>query len=300
MRIVLAGPGGLRAGDAATVNDPARKPLAARDARGASGPMGSWVVEALKAGVAVVSLDPARAGHIEFANGTLAAMVGSTVQELLGQPCFNLVPTDRDRARAYFQKIAAGSTQHVVCHLAGTGGTAVVADVHAGLVRINGAQCAVLEFRRWRSQRAGEPHGPASIRLDLVRCEVRVGTTVVPLSRTQFEVLAVLLERRGEVVSHAALARAAWGRAADRQLTQLHRGGDLAPAASAAGRGSAGRHRHRHRPRLRGPLAGGTPRPPLAPPGCRAASTVAAPHLAGCPRVAPRQRRRPEHRGGAP
>jgi DNA-binding response OmpR family regulator len=40
---------------------------------------------------------------------------------------------------------------------------------------------------------------------------VRVGETAVPLSRTQLDVLAVLLERRGEVVSHAGLARAAWG-----------------------------------------------------------------------------------------
>ena len=145
-------------------------------------------------------------------NATLAAMVSTTAGELLGQPCTALVtPTDREHARGYFEQIAAGTLRQFVCHLAGPNGTALVADVHARVVSVDGDSCTVLEFRRWRSPHARELRGPNNLRLDLARCEVRVDETAVPLSRTQFDVLAVLLERRGEVVSHAALARTAWG-----------------------------------------------------------------------------------------
>lgn len=194
------------------MNETVRPPLAASDPRHASVAGAAWVLEALEAGVAVISLGPSQRGRIEFANTTLAAMVGATVEELLGQPCTQLVtPTDREQARRYFDQIAGGKLRQFVCHLAGPDGTALVADVQAQVVRIDGDSCAVLEFRRWRSPHARELRGPHSLRLDLARCEVRVSETAVPLSRTQFDVLAVLLERRGEVVSHAGLARAAWG-----------------------------------------------------------------------------------------
>lgn len=131
--------------------------------RRASSAGASWVIDALEAGVAVISLSPSHRGRIEFASTTLAAMAGATVEEMLGQPCSQLVtPTEREQAGAYFEKIAAGTPQQFVCHLAGPYGTALVADVNAQVVRVDGDDRALLEFRRWRSPRRASCSAPTA------------------------------------------------------------------------------------------------------------------------------------------
>ncbi len=95
---------------------------------------------------------------------------------------------------------------------------AVVAALDAGAVEVLGRPVRVGELiaRLGAAVRRLSPATGAfepsldGLRVDLERREASVGGHPIPLTPTEFELLSVLGARRGDVVDHRALLRAAW------------------------------------------------------------------------------------------
>jgi len=61
------------------------------------------------------------------------------------------------------------------------------------------------------SPQAGILTGPDKLQLDITAYQVLIGRTEVPVTPREFDVLRLLLQHRGEVISAEDLALAIWG-----------------------------------------------------------------------------------------
>ncbi len=96
--------------------------------------------------------------------------------------------------------------------------TAVVAALEAGAIDVVGRPVRVGELiarlnaaiRRVSPASTGYEPSLDGLRMDLGRREAMVASRTLALTPTEFELLSVLAARRGDVVDHRALRRAAW------------------------------------------------------------------------------------------
>lgn len=80
---------------------------------------------------------------------------------------------------------------------------------------------AVLRARRGATEEAPSEIRSGDLLVDLARHEVRLAGSVVKLSRKEFDILRVLAQNAGRIVTHQYLLREVWGAAQDQEVQYL-------------------------------------------------------------------------------
>lgn len=177
----------------------------------------------------VADTEPARVGSIVHALGeagleVITAYRGSTALARLSDetpdivvvgdrlddgPTVELIPRLLGRARVPILAVTARLDERSVVALLDAGADDVIDAAFRPLELVARVRALLRRRRDGPTTAASEPL-PDGLRVDVGRREVMVHDRPVSLTPTEFELLAVIAARRGDVADHRTLLRAAW------------------------------------------------------------------------------------------